>query len=410
MLKKKFLIGFFILLSFVLSGSFVSADEYEKTNLYMFGREGCHYCQLEKNFLDEYLLEKDNFDLVYFDIDESDNKEKFDKVVETFSLIKATPITLIGGYVLQGFESEDITGKQIISYIEDETLDRGLVFEDYLNNPDIVSLNQQGFCGEGEEGFCSIGSNITTEIDVPFLGVIDFKEFSLFSMSLILGFVDGFNPCAMWVLLTFLLVLWQINDKKKMWQVAGIFIFAEFVMYWLILNFWFSTWDFVGLDKYVTPAVGLLALGGGVYFLNRYRKNKDELVCDVGGDEYKTKTQNKIRDLLSSPMTLLTVLGIVGLAFSVNVIEFACSVGIPQTFTKILEMNNLSVFLNQFYILTYTLFYMVDDFVVFGLALYGFSKFYSVGTKYSNLSSLVGGVIMIILGILMLFVPEILIF
>ena len=132
-------------------------------------------------------------------------------------------------------------------------------------------------------------------------------------------------------------------------------------------------------------------------------------MCDTDIGK-QSKTEGRIKKLIAGPLTFLTVLGIIAVAFSVNVIEFACSVGIAQAFTKILEMNILSVFARQFYIFLYTLFYMVDDFIIFGLALYGFSKFYAVGQKYSNLASLIGGVLMLILGALLIFAPQWLIF
>ena len=180
-------------------------------------------------------------------------------------------------------------------------------------------------------------------------------------------------------------------------------------MYWVILNFWFKTWDFIGLDDVITPLIGLLAVGAGIYFLYRYWKNRGQLVCDTDVKK-QSKTESKIRNLINSPMTILTALGIIGVALSVNVIEFACSIGIPQAFTKILELNDMSAVTEQLYILLYTFSYMIDDFLIFGLALYGFSKFYAVGQKYSNLSSLIGGVLMLILGIILLFAPNLLIF
>jgi len=70
----------------------------------------------------------------------------------------------------------------------------------------------------------------------------------------------------------------------------------------------------------------------------------------------------------------------------------------------------MSAVTEQLYILLYTFSYMIDEFLIFGLALYGFSKFYAVGQKYSNLSSLIGGVLMLILGIILLFAPNLLIF
>jgi len=386
----------------------ISAEE--KVNVYMFGREDCNFCKLEEVFLNKLSKERNDFNLIYLNVDDTETKKKFKQIAEFHNLPKATPITLVGTSIIQGFSSDDLTGKLILEIIDDHKGKENISLEKYLSEIAGIITQQDSVCDDLEATFCKIEVQQNTEIKIPFIGVINYKDFSLFSMAVILGFVDGFNPCAMWVLLTFLLILWQIGNKKKMFQVAGLFIFAEAVMYWAILNFWFSAWDFIGLDKIVTPAVGILAIGGGIYFLRRYIKNREKLTCDVTSFDYLSKTENKIKDLIKSPLTILTALGIIGVAFSVNMIEFACSVGIPQAFTKVLEINNLSLFMEQFYIMLYTLFYMVDDFIIFGLALYGFEKFYTVGQKYSNLSSLIGGILMIILGALLLFNPSALVF
>lgn len=226
-----------------------------------------------------------------------------------------------------------------------------------------------------------------------------------------MGFIDGFNPCAMWVLLTFLLVLSQMGSRKKMAQMAGLFLVAEGVMYYLILNVWYKTWDFVALDGIVTPAVGTLAIGSGAFFLYRYLKERNKpLTCDVTSQEHQQKVTDRIQALAYKPMTLAVIGAVLLLAFSVNVIEFACSIGIPQVYTKVLDMNNLGFLAQQFYTLVYTFFYMADDIVVFTLALWGYSKFYAWGSKYSRASTLVAGILMLALGIVMLFAPELLVF
>ena len=100
-------------------------------------------------------------------------------------------------------------------------------------------------------------------------------------------------------------------------------------------------------------------------------------------------------------------MGIIILALSVNVIEFACSIGIPQAFTKILELNNLGPVLSNFYIFLYILFYMIDDFIVFGIAIFSFDKI-GIATKYSYIANLIGGIIMVVLGLLLLINPSLL--
>jgi uncharacterized protein (UPF0333 family) len=214
----------------------------------------------------------------------------------------------------------------------------------------------------------------------------------------------------MWVLITFLVLLSQAGSRKKMIMLAGIFIFAQAVMYNLILNVWYKTWDFVALDQYVTPLVGLLATGGGIFFLWRWNKNKDAaLVCDISGIETQSKTIDKFKKIINQPVTIVSVLAILLIAFSVNIIEFACSIGIPQAYTKILDLNMLTFMERQWYILVYTIGYMVDDFVVFGLAIWGYSKLQSHGGKYAQLSLLIGGVLMLLLGGLLIINPSLLV-
>jgi LPXTG-motif cell wall-anchored protein len=250
----------------------------------------------------------------------------------------------------------------------------------------------------------------TFTFDLPMLGVVDLRTFSLFSLSLILGTIDGFNPCAMWVLVTFLVLLSQAGSKKKMMLLAGIFILAEAVMYNLILNVWYKTWDFVALDQLVTPLVGFLALGGGAFFLWRWRKNKDAaLVCDITDLDTQSKTINRFKHIVQSPITLTSIAAILVIAFSVNIIEFACSIGIPQAYTKILELNGLVFLERQWYILVYTFGYMVDDLVIFGLAIWGFSRLEAHGGKYAQLSLLAGGVLMLLLGAMLILNPDLLV-
>lgn len=356
-------------------------DNQEKVEIYLFERDGCSFCAKEVAWFQELTSQRDDFNLTLIDIDQKDNRRQFDLTTDQHDLPKVTPTTIVGSFIFQGFESGETTGAQIIDLIEQTK-------QAQTQGTGTTTVSTQNY-----------------EFKVPLLGVVDLKDFSLFSLSFILGLVDGFNPCAMWVLMSFLLILWQIKDRKKMLQVVGIFIAAEALMYGLILNFWYQTWDFIQLDKIITPLIGFLAIGGGSYFLFRYFKNRGKLVCKTDVEK-QGKTEAKIQKLISSPLTILTTLGIIGVALSVNIVEFACSVGIPQAFTKILEINNLSALGRQFYIVLYTVAYLVDDLIVFSLALYGFSKFYAVGQKYSNLSSLIGGVLMLVLGGLLLFAPQ----
>jgi uncharacterized protein (UPF0333 family) len=207
-----------------------------------------------------------------------------------------------------------------------------------------------------------------------------------------------------------LVLLSQAGSRKKMIILAGIFIVAQGIMYNLILNVWYKTWDFVALDGIVTPLVGFLAIGGAIFFLWRWYKNREvQLVCDITDIETQSKTINKFKQIVAAPITLASVFAILAIAFSVNIIEFACSIGIPQAYTKILELNALGFLERQWYIIVFSLGYMLDDVVVFGLAIWGYSKLQSHGGKYAQYSLLIGGVLMFILGALLIINPGLLV-
>ncbi|MFZ2993212.1 MAG: glutaredoxin, partial [Microgenomates group bacterium] len=74
-----------------------------------------------------------------------------------------------------------------------------------------------------------------------------------------------------------------------------------------------------------------------------------------------------------------------------------------------LELNRLTGLESGLYIAVYILFYMIDDLIVFGIALYSIDKL-ALTTKYSKLSNLIGGIVMLILGLIMIFKPSIILF
>lgn len=378
-------------------------DEPYPVYVEVFERDDCQHCRDLKAFLTAAQSEGEPaFQVYYRDIRTEVGARAFDQLTDKANLPKATPVILIGAQVMQGFDSPETTGVMLLERIRGEVgkpyvgLERYLTLESAAAGQEVAST-----CDETKG--CALPGPEPLLVRVPFAGVIDVTRYSLPVLAGVLGLIDGFNPCAMWVLVTFLLVLIQLRSRERLLMVAGLFIVAETVMYYLILNVWFTTWDFVGLDRLVTPIVGLLAIGGGAFFL--YEWYTSDGTCKVVNFEERAKLSGRIKRLATEPFTWLTAGGVILLALSVNVIEFACSIGIPQAFTKILEMNSLSFLSTQGLMLIYILGYMVDDFVVFGLALWGAEKLH-LTTRYAKWSNLAGGLLMLLLGSILIFVPE----
>ena len=367
----------------------------------VFERPDCSHCQAEKAFLNALLERRSDVVVNFFDITDPVQKERWIKVTELEKLPKVTPVTLIGETVVQGFADEQTTGKYLEDLVDSRIGKENLTFDQLIAAGGRGNVKTYDAGCDADSKTCALGSSaVPLIVKAPFIGAINVSAFSLPALASVLGFIDGFNPCAMWVLVTFLILLAQAGSRRRMWQMAGLFVIAESIMYYLILNVWFTAWDFVGLDYIVTPIIGLVAIGGGVFFL--YEGWKSDGTCKVTDLETRAKTMTKIKNLITQPFTFFSVLGIIALALSVNIIEFACSIGIPQTFTKILDLNNLGFLSRQGLMALYIIFYMIDDFIVFGIALYSFEKI-GLTTKYSKWSNLVGGVLMLILGLILIF-------
>ncbi len=393
-----------LLFFFILSVRVSYAQNPSPVTVVVFLREGCTHCEAEELFLDTLVKERQDVRITKYHLENTEERTVWEDFTSRLELSKVTPITVVGDRYIIGFDNENTTGLEIRSLI-DRANETGTTTD--VNNPVIVSADSVSpTCPEDGSVPCEIPEQ-RYSVSLPFLGKINSENYPLILLSALLGFFDGFNPCAMWVLVTFLMILLQVGDKRKMLLFAGTFVAAEALMYSLILTVWYKTWDFVRLDNWVTPLVGIIAIAGGTFFLLEWRKK--ELECRVTNLSARKKTHDRIMKLAGDKFTILTFVGILGLAFSVNIIEFACSIGIPQAFTKILELNGLSLVQSLGYIAVYILFYMIDDFIVFGIAFYGMDKL-QLTTKYSKLSNLIGGIVMVLLGLLLIFKPALLLF
>jgi hypothetical protein len=118
---------------------------------------------------------------------------------------------------------------------------------------------------------------------------------------------------------------------------------------------------------------------------------------------------DRIKDIVRNQSFWLALGGIIILAFAVNLIELLCSLGLPVIYTEILTLTPIPAWQYYLYLLLYIFIFMLDDMVVFAVAMITLQL---VGgtTKYKQWSDLIGGLIMLIIGVLLIFKPEMLMF
>lgn len=244
-----------------------------------------------------------------------------------------------------------------------------------------------------------------TLVTLPFLGEVDAVEYSLPVLAVVLGLVDGFNPCAMWVLVYLISVVAMLHDKRKTWLLVGSFVLASGILYFLFMTAWLNVFLLVGLIRPVTILIGLFALYLGVTSLHDYYTT-EVLQCGVGDAASKRRTTKRIDRVVNAPLSVATVAGITALAFVVNSIEFVCSSALPAVYAHVLALSGVGWLAQHLYILLYVLFFMLDDLLIFGLAAFAIHS--SIGQRYAKWCRLIGGLIMLVLGLIMLFFPSLL--
>lgn len=252
----------------------------------------------------------------------------------------------------------------------------------------------------------SSGITEKTIVKLPLFGEMDTGEYSLPALAVILGLVDGFNPCAMWALVYLISLVASLHDKRKIWILVGSFVMASGILYFLFMTAWLNAFIFIGFFRPVTILIGLVAIFAGVHNIVEVMKSKGVLSCRIQNVESKGKTMDRMRDIVFSPITFANIVAIICLAFIVNSIEFVCSSAVPAIFTHILSLNRLSWPGYYGYILLYVLFFMLDDLIVFGSAAFAVEMI--VGDKYLKICRITGGLILFSLGIALLFMPDLL--
>ena len=417
----KFLIVFAVFLLLPVSAK---ADE-KVINIHLFYGNGCPHCAAEEEFLSDYLKDRTDVKLYKYEIwYDSHNQELLSKVQKEMGTTNknGVPFTVIGKKTIVGY-ADGVTDEQIKDainyYLNNDYRDyageitgkvkKAEVKEDITKDESKTEDKKENKIEKADD---TKDSNQTDEnVTVPVLGKINAKKVSLPILAVVLGFVDGFNPCAMWILIFLITMLFNMKDRKKMWILGLTFILTSGIVYLMFMLAWLNLATFISKIAFIRLLIAVIALVVGLINVYKYidsLKKKDE-GCDVVDKKDRKKIMEKIISITHEKKFIIALLGIMVLAASVNIIELMCSIGIPLLFTQILAMNNLSTFGYMIYMFIYIFFFLIDDIVIFVISMVTL-KVTGLSTKYTKYSHLIGGIIMLIIGLLLIIKPELLMF
>lgn len=366
-------------------------------NIYFFHTEGCSHCANMQILLDDIKDEYGDKVTIYsYNVTgDAQNSALLSKIASGFGEESATtPFVSLGGKYYVGYNSS--TDYLVRKYVEKYTTQEEWVDVTFKIINDEVVLDSD------------FDLSVDEEYNLPLIGMVNVKDISLVLITVVMGFVDGFNPCAMWVLLFLISMFVAQKNRKRMWFLGSLFLFTSAAVYFLMMIAWLNTVAIVSAKLWFQLVIGIFALAAGGYNLYKFIKKarEDAVGCDVVDVKKKKKIFEKVKKIVSQKSLMIAAAGIMLLAITFNFIELACSAGLPLLYSNILSLNGVTGFSSVLYILLYVLFFLIDDLVVFTIAMLTL-KVTGVTNKYTKYSSLIGGIIMILIGISMIFFPNI---
>lgn len=398
-MKKYLKLLLVILVSFFAFNLNVQAKE--DVIIYFFHGDGCPHCAEEEKFLDKMEDKYSNVEVKEYEVwYDFTNQRLMNQVADEFGTkTTGVPFTVIGEDYFKGFSSS--TEVDIENSIKDNSKKEHI---------DVVPLVEDGKSVNSLKTNKKLSSKNTksTIVNIPLIGDVNVAEFSIPVAAVLIGLVDGFNPCAMWVLLFLISTLIGMKDRKRMWILGGTFLLTSAVMYAVIMFSIVEITSSISTSIFLRNIIAIVAIIGAIINLYTYIKSRDS-GCEVVDDKKRSKIFQKIKKFTAEKSLIIALIGVITLALSVNIIELACSAGLPLVFTQLLTINNVSPVMSFIYVLIYILFFLLDDLVIFIIAMVTM-KLTGISTKYSKYSHLIGGILLLIIGILLLVKPAWLMF
>jgi cytochrome c biogenesis protein CcdA len=362
----------------------------EVTLLY-FGADGCPYCERMELFLDG--LESVHGDrLVVERYEVSGDPAARDRWVEELAARgqrpAGVPTAILDGQVWVGFD------ERVAAEVGTATA-RAV---EAAHGPDAVD----GVGAEPQAG------DAPDEVEVPLLGQVRLEGRSPLATTALIAFVDGFNPCSLWVLTVLLaMVLHAGATRARTAAVGGTFLAVTGLLYGAFILGAFTILGFVGYLEGIRLAIAAVAIVVGAVNVKDYVAFKRGPSLTIP-DRVKPRIYRSARTIRDPSRSLVGVIGLtVLMAAGISLVELPCTAGFPVIWTGMLRTQGIDGAEFAGLLALYLLIYVLDELVVFAVALTTL-RITRFQDTHGRALKLLGGAVMLTLGAVLLLAPALL--
>jgi glutaredoxin len=339
--------------------------------LEVFVRQGCPHCAGAKAYLPLFARERPWLRVVYRAVDEDATAR--DALVH---------FTKQAGYWPPGVPTFVFRGRVLVGFADAQQ-----------SGPELAALVDGAAPGQ-----------LSTSIEAGRWGSLTVTELGLPLFTLAIGLLDGFNPCAMWVLLFLLSLLVHLHDRRRMALIAGTFVLVSGAVYYTFMSAWLNVFLAVGLSDAVRMGLAVLALLIAAVNIKDFATGPQGLSLSIPVSA-KPGLYARMRLVVQARSLPLAMLGAATLAVVVNFIELLCTAGLPAMYTAILTQQALSPAAHYGYLGLYILGYITDDSLMVGATVLALSS-RKLSESAGRWLKLVSGLVMLALGAVMLLRPD----
>ncbi|MGC9394535.1 MAG: thioredoxin family protein [Anaerolineae bacterium] len=376
----------------------IPAQEPTDVPIYFFWGDGCPHCEAEKPFLQKLVRNNRRVTLYEYEVWYSpENQELFKQMAAALGFEpRGVPTTFVGNRYWVGYS--DVMGAEIEAHVK-------LCLEEAC--PDLgVGLvpGREARADKGTDDPRVIEPSPSV-INVPLIGTINLESQSLFVSTALIAFVDGFNPCSLWVLSILLSLMLNTGSRKKVFIIGAVFITVTAAVYMLFIAGLFTVLTFVSFLGWIEVLIALLALFFALINIKDYFWYKEGLSFTIADDK-KSGIYKGIRKIMQAGDSLW---GLVSATFvmavGVSLVEFSCTAGFPVLWTNLLTAQQVGTLTFVLLLLLYMVIYQIDEAAIFLAAVFTL-KASRLEEKHGRVLKLIGGMLMLTLAGVMLINPD----
>lgn len=386
-----------LLTAFALLGGNAQAEVADTgadtVRMFVFWGDGCPHCDEQKPFLRQLEQRYPELDIQEFEVFRTNLHHQLFIALALAHGVEpgSVPAVFVGGRAYIG------DGPQIRRDMENT------IRQEIAAVRGTAEAIEPAYAGPEARGLPA--DDDATMIHVPLVGTVDLAVQPLLVTTLLIAFIDGLNPCSLWVLTLLLGLVINSGSRGRIALVGITFLTTTALIYGAFVAGVFSILSYILYLSWVQWIVAAFALTFGLVNIKDYFWFKKGISFTIA-DSQKPGIYQGIRRLLNPQLAGFALFfATIVMAAGIALVELPCTAGFPVIWSGIVADRGAAGLTFVMLLAIYLLIYLLIELVVFVTALVTLRMGRFQESHVRNLK-LIGGIIMVALAAVIVLNPD----